>query len=290
MFSLIDKVEENEINKSYSEDAYLILPTLVAVCDGGTSKSNHRVLNEYDSDAMWLSNTFLKCLKKAEEQRKDNDVRKLLNHAMDFTLEEFNARGIKKDELQKYELPNSTLILAMQHFDNPNKVTLVNVADGAIIYKENGGIKILTGSPILQEIEKQRKDKLITAFATGKSLNRADFIPAMQTDVNNANTPTGYAVLDLSCDWINHPDIRIVEIEQSPEDCLFLGTDGVTRIFDLYETYDYKVFYQKALKEGLKSLIQEMRTLEKRDMNTIKYPRLKASDDVCGIICRHSLD
>lgn len=73
MFKLIDKAEACQPGKSYSEDAFLVTPSLVAICDGATGKSDRRILSDYDSDAMWLSNVFLKNLKTAEQTRTDND-------------------------------------------------------------------------------------------------------------------------------------------------------------------------------------------------------------------------
>lgn len=285
MFKLIDKIESNEIGKPYSDDAFLVMPSLAAVCDGGTSKSDHRVLNEYGSDAMWLSNVFLKNLKTAEESRTDNDWKKLLRRAAELTIRDFEAAGADKTKLEKYELPNSTLVMAMRHIDNPEKITLVNIADGVIIYRENNEIKLLSGSPVLKAIEKKREEKLVNALQAGQPLSRESFIPAMREDINAINTPKGFASVDLSLDWIEHPDIRVCETVQKNNDAFLLATDGMTRIFDLYKKYDYKTFYNKSLSEGLSNILKEIRKIETKDKERIKYPRLKTSDDICAIIC-----
>lgn len=285
MFKLIDKIESNEIGKPYSDDAFLVMPSLAAVCDGGTSKSDHRVLNEYGSDAMWLSNVFLKNLKTAEESRTDNDWKKLLRRAAELTIRDFEMTGADKTGLEKYELPNSTLVMAMRHIDNPEKITLVNIADGVIIYRENNEIKLLSGSPVLKAIEKKREEKLVNALQAGQPLSRESFIPAMREDINAINTPKGFASVDLSLDWIEHPDIRVCETVQKNNDAFLLATDGMTRIFDLYKKYDYKTFYNKSLSEGLSNILKEIRKIETKDKERIKYPRLKTSDDICAIIC-----
>lgn len=285
MFKLADKAESNEIGKPYSDDAFLVMPALAAVCDGGTSKSDHRVLKDYGSDAMWLSHVFLKNLKTAEEARRDNDWQKLLRRAAELTIQDFDSSGAVRTGLEKYELPNSTLVMAMRHIDNPDKMTLVNISDGALIYPENGDIKILSGSPVLKKIEKKREEKLIAALNAGKPLSREAFIPTMRKDINAINTPEGFASIDLSLDWITHPDIQTVETVQEENGRLLLATDGMTRIFDLYKRYDYKTFYNKSLSEGLNNMVEEIRQIEINDKDRTKYPRLKTSDDICAIIC-----
>lgn len=128
--------------------------------------------------------------------------------------------------------------------------------------------------------------KLITALNAGTPLTREAFIPAMQQDINAINTPGGFASVDLSLDWIEHPDIRVHETIQENDDAFLLATDGMTRIFDLYKKYDYKTFYKKSLSECLSNIIEEIRNIEIKDRDRTQYPRLKTSDDICAIICR----
>ncbi len=45
------------------------------------------------------------------------------------------------------------------------------------------------------------------------------------------------------------------------------------------------MFYDKAITQGLDVLLKELRSAETvEDWDRIKYPRLKATDDVCALI------
>ena len=288
MFKLVDSIEQAQLDEHkkprlFSEDCYLFTPRLVAIADGVTSKADRRVVGSYSSDPEWMSNTVISLLKDISERRKEtllDDPHEILSLLADGIQHQFNNSKLMLDSIGAFEQPSCSLIILYQHIKNPKKYTLINISDGFIFYRD----KMVRGSKTLEKIERERIQRIKDSAAKGIRLERTAFISGMRKNIAARNTINGYVSVDLTRNWLKHHEVKILEEEFVSGEQILLTTDGLARLFDLYEVRTSQEFFQQAQTSGLSQMLEEIRELEKEDWIYNKYPRIKTTDDICAML------
>ncbi len=285
MFKLLDQIEQplltdEKTPRDYTEDAYIVTPNLVAIADGITSKSlEERWLNEYSSDAEWLVRTFLQELKIIAEDRvntKNDDVKDILRSAITKTIEAFNPdRGISK-----IDKPAASFSMVMQHMQDPTKFTFVNLGSNYLFYND----KVMEMAPTLQEMYKDFEASFQNNADHGFMIKDKRMMKPLREKLFVVNTDMGYSAVDLSYDWIDHPETEYRTETINKSDKIMLCTDGLTRCIRLYKNYTTQNLLAACEEKGLETILTDHRQIELDDWDRVKYPRFMATMDFTAFI------
>ncbi len=284
MFKLTDLIEQPMYNdasnlREFSEDAYIFTPNLVAIADGITSKSKgDRWIGEGHSDAYWLVQTFLNSLKEIALKREEtglDDAKEILKLAMEKTISMFHP--IKT--VGKADKPSCSFSMVMQHLSDRNKFTFVNIGGNYIFYND----KYIELSPTLKAMDASLESDMKTNVKKGFFLTDKRWFKILREKVFYTNTSKGYPAVDLTYDWLEHPESVFVTEQLNVGDKIMLSTDGLTRSLRLYNLYKESNFMENCLDKGLANILKEQRDIELSDWDRIKYPRFMSTMDICAL-------
>ena len=287
MLKLIDLAEQAQLDEHkkprlFSEDCYLLTPRLVAVADGITSKANRRLMGSYSSDPEWLVHSFLGHLEDIAAARTESrldDAKEVLHQAISATIKQFERDRIVFDGIGKYEYPACSFCMAMQHIEDPGKITLVNVGGNMIFSKD----KVVKGSETLQKLDAELFSQMRDKISKGIKANDRAYIRHLRQIVSSVNTPASYPTVNPTLEWLTHAETLIETVEMNIGDKIILTTDGLTRLIDFFNVYSEEHFYEGCISEGLPLLLKRLRELEIDDWEISKYPRWQATYDVCAV-------
>ncbi|WP_047191146.1 hypothetical protein [Microvirga vignae] len=96
------------------------------------------------------------------------------------------------------------------------------------------------------------------------------------------NQPDGYWVVSPSLPWVGR-ELRF-EAQIQVGEVIVLATDGFMRLVDVFSAYTDRSLHA-ALAEGRgEELIEELRALERGDLRSGDYPRVKTHDDATVLV------
>ena len=163
----------------------------------------------------------------------------------------------------------------------------VSVGDCTLII-ENDGQRTFVGVDDEDAGDRWVVDALRGQSADGKPpaqpLTRADLWPRLRQQRATMNTAEGYGVFSIT---MPPPSmIRHGIIDVKPRTRVFLATDGVMRLVDVFRTHTAESLFEAAWTVGLAPLFDELRALERADQDCTRHPRAKVSDDASAVLLR----
>jgi len=261
-----------------NEDAFCHADTIAAVFDGATGVGDGPVLPA-DSDAAWIA-------RKGAERLIANDVlgpRGALRRAAKDAERDFNAAKLR-EPAGRYELPISSMMLVGPEND---RMLALWLGDCAALVQRPGEKTQLLGPDFERRAREPRNIARIAAelnVAPVASAERARFLPALRKSRNRVNTAEG--------SWAFSPDAACAEHAHALEFDAPAGThilicsDGFLSIACDYARYDVDGLINAAMKNGLRSVFEEIRGIEDGDPDGRRFPRFKKSDDTTALLLR----
>ena len=258
--------------KQFNEDIMFCCENYGFVLDGATGVLGQKFTNA-DSDAKWFSNTIAKYLI-YNLPNLSWSLSKVLKQAIIETKKEYTKFN---NSQQVKDFPSCCC--AMFRI-NKQKIEYILLGDCAIIYKQtNGTIDVLrpqdninldkTNLQILKQISIQQKKSVLEC--------RPQIQEYIVKGRLSKNTPNGYWIVSDKPNAVNHAIKGSFYLKDI--DSLAIMSDGYSQIFDTFNYYNEKSFYNALQKYGVKKIYDKLFKLQNKDKNCNKHPRFKVRDD-----------
>jgi hypothetical protein len=82
--------------------------------------------------------------------------------------------------------------------------------------------------------------------------------------------------------WL--PEAQHMRLSADEADHLLFASDGFFRLVNVFGAYDEGKLVATALTGGLAALGSELREIESKDPDCLRYPRLRSMDDASAVL------
>ncbi|QEN03453.1 hypothetical protein EW093_01615 [Thiospirochaeta perfilievii] len=265
--------------KEFSEDVYGKTENCFWVLDGALSLSKANYTGAY-SDIVWMVNWWNKYLSLNIEQFNKTIVT-ILEEGVDLYNREFNQYTDYK-KLSKLDRSTSAIVVVRI---NNGIVECFGLGDCEInVRNKYGDIEIL----IDESVEDMDTEVINMIFNNKERKNRITFngytdeeLVKLQKNRMRINEKNGYYILEHEKDAIKNGNYK--EFKLSDVKDIILMSDGYSAIYNKYKQLTVDELMDKCNKDGVKSIIKLIRTLEEDDSSFKKYKRLRQHDDATAI-------
>lgn len=262
-----------------NEDGLGLLGHCAWVIDGATGLSTGQ-LTDGGSDAAWLAARVHETLERlAVEDRPGDD---LLRQVEAEISRAFDAATAHLPGHHIHHTPSACLGLVRVRQSDSGELRLDGFFLGdvvALVPAEQGIVRWT------DERAKPFERKTLAALETGgHAPGRMPEAVRRQILDNRAklNQPDGYWVVSPSRPWAGR-ELRF-EAQVRTGEAIVLATDGFMRLVDVFGAYTDRSLHA-ALAEGRgDDLIEELRALERDDVLSRAYPRVKTHDDATVLV------
>jgi hypothetical protein len=261
---------------STNEDAFGYAGDLAWVIDGASGVASRRYTTA-PSDACWYATTLSQTLARMV--------------ATKLPLRELLARAIAK----MTEAFLSHVKVMPPVAEQPSAcVTLVRFGDVGLEYAIIGDCDLLTRDA--QNQVHHLRDTRVEPFerplahavqslarsgVTDPTVIRQSILPQLLDLRRVMNQPQGFDVARFE------PDVAARAIAGTLPDVaapVVLASDGLCRLFDVFEVMTPATFYDQVVSGELEPLAAKLRALEHADAHSLRYARVKAHDDATCIV------
>lgn len=261
-----------------NEDIVGIYQNVAWVIDGATPLFKKHFFSS-ENDVVWVVQQLNKWLPQFIDDRLS--LQEILVHTVQQVQKE--ARGIygKLDEVQEYELPTFTIILA-RIIDQ--QLEYYVLGDCGMLVETTGGVEYITDKRI--EVFSQRNKQAIKRLQSisDRAERESRVLEALQNTRKLLNKEEGYWVGSIDGKGIPHGLSGKLAIE--PENRALCFSDGYASLFELYQLIRWKDFsFEEA---AIQQTIREVRRTEAEDHACTLFPRPKVSDDLTVILLENS--
>ncbi len=254
------------------------------VIDGATGLGDRQFMDGYGSDAAWIAEFGTMRLAERLDALADpaTVLRQISEEARDAFL------GIAGDQ-PRYAWPLCSLT-GLQA--TPTGFRWFGLGDSCLyILHDDGQSDFVIPIPGAYEWEQHRAAEHIARVGGIGAAGVANDDPETLEDLRRGralqNTPGGttwtFGVVPEAADHLAMVDVPL----HGGGATALLCSDGLADLVALYKLYDPATLIQRAATTGLKSLVSELRHMERTvDPDGLKYPRYKQSDDTTAILLR----
>lgn len=260
-----------------NEDLFRVFRNYIWVLDGSSGLGDKHILSA-QTDAAWFVKTVDECL-----QLFCNPHVKLTDLVRQTIIEinKLFLQCVDKEQLLPYELPSCSLALVRI---NPDGVDYLLLGDITIVVSGNEHVTVIADptvvkldSQVIVAIQKlHQREKL--SFSEAKEA----VISMLRKNRSLMNTEGGYWVLGLEPTAVDHAIKGTFTVDKPFS--LLVATDGFTRLVDTFHLFadwhELLIFMQR---HGLQQAIRELRKIEASDLECLRFPRLKISDDATAV-------
>ena len=267
----------NEDRLGYNRDAAFVL-------DGATGLGDRQFMEGYGSDAAWIAEIAAIRF----EQRFDSsaDPKTVLRHVSKEARDTFLSTA---GEQPRYAWPLCSLT-ALQATEAGFR--WFGLGDSCLyILHDDGRSDFVIPIPGAYEWEQHQAAQHIARVGGIGAAGVANDDPQTLEDLRRGrarqNTPDGstwtFGIVPEAADHLAMVDVPVYGGGATA----ILCSDGLADLVALYKLYTPETLVQRAVTAGLKSLVSELRHMERDvDPNGLKYPRYKQSDDTTAILMR----
>jgi hypothetical protein len=262
-----------------NEDGAGVLGRLAWIIDGATGLSTEQLTRD-GSDAAWLAGAINGSLEKlAGQERQGEDLLAQLEVEVDRAFEAATAHLPGRTV---NHTPSACLGLLQGCWAGPGRLRVEGFFLGdvvALVPSEQGIVRWT------DERAKPFEKKTLAALeAGGHEPGRMPEAVRRQILENRTklNQPDGYWVVN-PCRPFAGRELRF-EVQVQTGAMIVLATDGFMRLVDVFGAYTDRSFHA-ALAEGRgDDLFEELRALERNDLLSGAYPRVKTHDDATVLV------
>lgn len=269
----------------FNEDIAALYNSAAWVLDGSSSLVD-RVLTPEISDGKWFVQEWNTYLEKNIENY-NQDIKSILSGGVEY-IRDIYQKIVKSHNVDPLRTPSSAIALTRFYRD---QLELFVLGDCTLVLNTQGYIRSFSDNKIdefddfvIKKIYKhQIQDKLTFKTAREREL------PLLQKHRSLKNMADGYWILGFDNGAIAygiHDTVKVTE-----KISVLLMSDGFSRLvkpFGVVKKVDELLPLAK--KDGLISLYERLREIETRDINCLRYPRLKPKDDVSAILIELNID
>lgn len=282
--SIIDTISDPGKESRPNEDRLGYNRHAAFVIDGATGLGDRQLMDGYGSDAAWIAE--FAAIRFAERLDRSAEPKSVLRQVSEEARTAFME--VAGDQ-PRYTWPLCSLT-ALQATDTGFR--WFGLGDSCLyILHDNGQSDFVIPIPGAYEWEQHQAAKHIARLGGIGAANIATSDPETLANLREGrarqNTPGGstwtFGVVPEAADHLAMVDVPIYGGGATA----LLCSDGLADLVALYKLYDAATLIQRAATAGLKSLVTELRHMERTvDPDGLKYPRYKQSDDTTAILLR----
>ena len=252
--------------------------------DGATGISDIKYTRGH-SDAAWLAAEITKLLSNAPTNL--NQLIDILNwlsieiKKSFFQEIEFNQLKDISDE----DMPSACLgIIEL----NGDSIEIACIGDISIAIQNSDGIQVISDTSSAQFGDKTLAQwKALHEQKISADLLWEKLLPTLRKNRESVNQVGGYGVIHPHRDWSHM--VTHVTVKATPETEILMATDGFWRLIDIFHSYTPQTLFSRLLSEDMgpiSKLLEELRTLEREDVDHQKFNRIKTHDDASALFAR----
>ncbi|NBB50981.1 hypothetical protein GVN24_22120 [Rhizobium sp. CRIBSB] len=282
--SVIDTISDPGKESRANEDRLGYNRHAAFVIDGATGLGDRQFMDGYGSDAAWIAEFGTMRLAERLDALADpaTILRQISEEARDAFL------GIAGDQ-PRYAWPLCSLT-GLQA--TPTGFRWFGLGDSCLyLLHDDGQSDFVIPIPGAYEWEQHRAAEHIARVggigAAGVANDDPETLEDLRRGRARQNTPNGttwtFGVVPEAADHLAMVDVPL----HGGGATALLCSDGLADLVALYKLYDPATLIQRAATAGLKSLVSELRHMEREvDPDGLTYPRYKQSDDTTAILLR----
>jgi hypothetical protein len=277
MAKLIFRASLTERGGSVNEDAVGFVDGSAWVIDGATGFGPRRY-TPGESDARWYAQTLDGGLR-AAAAREGFMPQAMLAAAITDVADQFAALGIEVPAAE--DVPAAAVAVVRA---TAAGLAYAILGDCALLAPAEGRVRVIN-DPIVGAFDRRFAEEISVLHAEG-ILDPASVTARMAASINRVrqsmNRPDGYWIAALMPEAAQHAESGILSFESGTD--ILLASDGLLRLIEPFHAYDPAGLLAAAGRNGLRSLLHELRGIERADPNGREFPRLKAHDDASGLL------
>ncbi|MFL0694536.1 MAG: hypothetical protein ACJLUP_21405 [Agrobacterium tumefaciens] len=281
---IIDTISDPGKDSRPNEDRLGYNKHAAFVIDGATGLGDRQFMDGFGSDAAWIAE--FAALRFAEHFDRSADPKAVLRAVSEEARDTFTAMA---GDQPRYTWPLCSLT-ALQATSTGFR--WFGLGDSCMyILHDDGQSDFVIPIPGAYEWEQHRAAQHIVRLGGIGAAGVANDDPQTLEDLRRGralqNTSGGstwtFGVVPEAADHLALVDVPVYGGGATA----LLCSDGLADLVALYKLYDPATLIQRAATTGLKSLVSELRYMEREvDPDGLKYPRYKQSDDTTAILLR----
>ncbi|MFN3363706.1 MAG: hypothetical protein ACK40W_07060 [Allorhizobium sp.] len=282
--SIIDTISDPGKDTRPNEDRLGDNSHAAFVIDGATGLGDRQFMDGFGSDAAWIAE--FAALRFAERLDSSSDPKAVLRAVSEEGRDAFLATA---GEQPRYTWPLCSLT-ALQATSSGFR--WFGLGDSCMyIMHDDGQSDFVIPIPGAYEWEQHRAAEHIARVGGIGAAGVANDDPQTLEDLRRGralqNTSGGstwtFGIVPEAADYLAMVDVPVYGGGATA----LLCSDGLADLVALYKLYTPATLIQHAATTGLKSLVSELRHMEREvDPDGLKYPRYKQSDDTTAILLR----
>lgn len=282
--SVIDTISDPGKDSRPNEDRLGYSKHAAFVIDGATGLGDRQFMDGFGSDAAWIAE--FAALRFAERLNGGADPKAVLRQVSEEARDTFTAMA---GDQPRHAWPLCSLT-ALQATSSGFR--WFGLGDSCMyILHDDGQSDFVIPIPGAYEWEQHRAAQHIARLGGIGAAGVANDDPQTLEDLRRGralqNTSGGstwtFGVVPEAADHLAMVDVPVYGGGATA----LLCSDGLADLVALYKLYDPATLIQRAATAGLKSLVLELRHMEREvDPDGLKYPRYKQSDDTTAILLR----
>jgi Protein phosphatase 2C len=262
-----------------NDDAFAYRENAAIVLDGATGLGER--LMPGPSDAAWLArfgaNRIMSYLGDGASPQE------AVTAAL-FDAETSFAQLRRREPAERYEMPFASMMLIVAA---DTAIDFLWYGDCAALVQHTDGRVEIVGEAIEKRAREsgyakklaESKGKMVAAASL-----REEFLPALRKARNTVNTSKGNYLFGPDVIAADHVETQAVEV--APGAHVLLVSDGFLALASDYGRYDIAGLIAAAQKDGLPTLMRELRDIEEKDPDGSQFPRFKKSDDATAVLVK----
>jgi hypothetical protein len=278
-FELLDSLSLPGAADKPNDDAFGVLENAAVVLDGATGLGEPLMPGR--SDAAWLAQFGARRL--LAHLKDGKAPRDAVRHALEDAEKSFVALR-RRPPVETWETPLASMMLVVANDDGFDALWFGDCA--ALVKRPGASVTILGDTLAKRELEAARVARLAAKHGLSPAAghNRPEYLTALRRARNHANTEKGGWVFGPDTHAAEHVDAKAVA---APKDTLvLLATDGFLALISDYRRYDAETLLAAVTSVGLEKMGEELRDIERSDVDGTRFPRFKTSDDATAVLLR----
>ena len=276
---LVDSLSLAGDAEKANDDAFAYRENAAVVLDGATGLGER--LMPGPSDAAWLArfgaNRIMSYL--GEGASPQEAVTAAL-----FDADTSFAQLRRREPVERYEVPFASMMLAVA---DGNAIDFLWYGDCAAIVQHADGRVEIVGEAIEKRAREASRVKRLAEskgeLAAAVSV-REEFLPALRAARNLVNTDKAGYLFGPEVIAADHTHAKRIEAARGAQ--VLLVSDGFLALASDYGRYDIAGLIEAAKKDGLPTLMRELRDIEDNDPDGRQFPRFKKSDDATAVLVK----
>lgn len=277
---IIDKQAISYSEKKYNEDTVGFTKTSAFIIDGASGLTRTNVTNS-ENDVYWYITQWKEVLKTNLDA--DKNLKEILKDSIKIIRSRFYSIA-DKEKVNALDYPSAAIAIVrlrnnnIEYFILGDCSIVLKHVDGKVYYLKDDRVTKLDNLVIKNIIEEYQnnmnEDKIFKGFSE-KTLDM------LRENRLKKNTDTGYWILEFDEKAIDEGIYGSFPATDSVGAVLM--SDGFSAAIDNYRLIDVNSIFDYVKIYGLEKIYNSIKDIEEDDIDCIKYPRLKKSDDCSAI-------